>query len=224
MTDRIVMIMPKRPFDTAHQFLALPPLWQIAVPALARVATIVMFDLLAVAVLALTGAKLQKSLWVSGFYFPAGLIVFFAFVGSPWAVAGVALGTFVYTMMFRMLPWPMDLIIALPSAAALFVTMILYWVLVTEKRLTPLSLHVSFGQIATISAIYAFWNFVFNYLVFVLFVDELQTQLILNFHDMALMLCGDFLGSVIVLSLAKAWFVRTSRERVDMETVNPSDV
>lgn len=189
--------MPRRPIDLTRRFLALDPLWQIAIAAALRVASILMFDM--------TGAVLKKSVWISGFYYPAGFIVYFAFAGSIWAVAGVAAGTFIYTRIFRDIPWPLDLMVAIPSAAALLITMLFYSEMV-EKRRTPLADHVSIAQIVVVVAIYSFWNYLFHFLVFSIFNEQLNTYFLLTFFDMVVMFAGDFLGAFAVLTAGKLLF------------------
>lgn len=185
------------------RFASLSPVSQVFAAALARLASVALYDLLTFVLLHLTGAQLQGSVWVSALYFPAALIVFFVFTGSLWAVAGIALGSFIYATIVRDLPLPMDALLAMPSAAALLITMIFQQFVFAEGRGVRLFRQLAYWQIATVSAIYAFWNFTLYYVAFSLYSDALQTVGILNLPDMAAMFAGDFAGSAILLSLAR---------------------
>lgn len=141
--------------------------------------------------------------WVSDFYLPASLMIFFIFLGSIWSVVGITLGSLMYIHLYRALPWDLSITTSLPSSFALLITMLFLYTVSNELLFQPLIARLTYARIVMISVVYAFWNSCFYFIAFLLNADYFANYVLFEYKSLLHLFIGDVLGGVLVIGCLK---------------------
>ena len=184
---------------------------QIIVSALLRLISLVAFYKLPFPIIGST--------WISDFFLPASLMIFFAFLGSLWPVIGITIGSFMYIALYRGLPWDIVITTSLPSSFALLFTMLYLFTSSHELLYQPLAARLTLARIMLVSVVYGFWNSLFYFFAFLCHADYFQAFVSFDYWSLLHLFIGDVFGGVAVLgtlkSLAYILGARPIRRRIN---------
>lgn len=164
---------------------------QILVSATLRLVTLIAFYSIPLSI--------SQTVWISDFFLPASLMIFFAFLGSLWSVIGVTIGSFVFISLYRSMPWDIVLTTSLPSSFALLFAMSYLYITLHEEIRPALPIRLTFKRIVIVSTVYAFFNALFFYMAFLIHFEYFKNYIEFYFMSLLHLFLGDILGGVLVL-------------------------